>query len=398
MRRAVDGGIVLVVGASGCVAGHQYHPAGWEPFDAWAYLLTCLTALPLAFRRSAPATVLLASGTAYTTYLAVGYQPSVNWWGPALALVGVVALRPPRVSAGAVVLTMAMVVHSGIAGRLPAALVAAQAALVPGFAVVVGYTQRRLARQNAELRRLSAQLAHEQAERARRAVVDERVRIARELHDVVAHHMSVVSVQAGLASYVFVSDAATARSALGAATAASREALEEMRRMLGVLRVDGPGEHGEAAGDRDPPPTAPLPGLDGLGRLIERMPAADVTVELRTAGRRRRLAPGLDLCAYRVIQEALTNVVKHAAPTRAQVELAYLPDALHVTVRDSGRAAGSPPGPAVPVPGSGYGLIGMRERASLCGGSLTAGARREGGFEVRLSLPTHTVGPPDPPE
>lgn len=385
--RAVDAVLAVSITVAACVAGYQYRPEGWAPFDGTAYALTCLVVLPLAVRRDAPLTVLSISCGAYAVYLALGHQPSLNWWGPALALVSVATRWAPRVAYAACAPVFAVLLQSGVSGRLPVGVALLQAGLIPLIALAVGRTQQVLARRNVELRLLSAQLAFEQEERARRAVVDERIRIARELHDVVAHHMSVVSVQAGLAGYVFSSDAVTARSALGAVADASREALEELRRMLGVLRVDVDG-----GGPPDAPALHPLPGLARIGELVDRLAVADVTVEIRTEGETRPLAPGLNLCAYRVVQEALTNVVKHAAPARVEVNVTYLPEQLRITVRDDGgKDFGSSRGSsksANALPVSGYGLIGMRERANLCGGSLSAGARSEGGFEVLLTLPT----------
>lgn len=239
------------------------------------------------------------------------------------------------------------------------------------FAVLwrFGYTVRRSAE-------LSRRLHAEQAERARRQVVEERGRIARELHDVVAHHMSVISVQAGLAGFVFSSDPPTARGALDTISAAAREALDELRRMLQVLRH----EDTEAEGA----PAAPMPGLARLGDVAERVRAGGVPVELRVEGEPRPLAPGVELCAYRVVQEALTNVLKHARGASAHVELCYQEHQVRVSVPNDG--TGREPD-RVRVRG-GHGLIGMRERAKLYGGTIDIGPGSEGGFAVRLTLPT----------
>ncbi|MFD9883483.1 sensor histidine kinase [Streptomyces alboflavus] len=241
--------------------------------------------------------------------------------------------------------------------------------------------------------RLSAKLAREQAAHARNAVLGERVRIARELHDVVAHHLSAISVQAGLAAYVFHTDGATARSALSAVADSSREALDELRRLLSMLRVDDLCDE-----EADGAPRHAPPGLSRVGELAARLEAANVSVTVHTRGTVRKLALGPDLCAYRVVQEALTNVVKHAAPTSAYVHITYEPDLVTVAVRDDGRKRGVGHEPAISAPESGYGLIGMQERANLCGGSLSAGPRREGGYEVRLTLPSSAAPPvPDAP-
>ncbi|QDQ15009.1 sensor histidine kinase [Streptomyces spectabilis] len=383
VQRIVFATLAAGLAVCGSVAGHVYHPEGWAPFDAWAYLLTGLVALPLAWCRSAPVVALAVSCASYAGYLALGYQPSLNWWAPMIALVSVAALRAPRVSSAASVLTGVVILYNGVCGRLPLLLVLAQGILIPAIGLAFGYAMRLVMQRNRELRRLSAQLANEQAAHARNAVLGERVRIARELHDVVAHHLSAISVQAGLAAYVFHTDGATARSALSAVADSSREALDELRRLLSMLRVDdGCDERGGGA-----PRHAP-PGLSRVGELAERLRAAHVGVTVHTRGTVRKLALGPDLCAYRVVQEALTNVVKHAAPTSAYVHITYEPDHVTVTVLDDGRSSGDNHEPAISAPKSGYGLIGMQERAHLCGGSLSAGPRREGGYEVRLTLPT----------
>jgi signal transduction histidine kinase len=196
------------------------------------------------------------------------------------------------------------------------------------------------------------------------------MRIARELHDVVAHHLSVVSVQAGLAGYVFAADPDTARSAVDTIAGTSREAQEELRRLLLVLRSDT--ENGPV----DEPSRI---GLDRLDELVERVRAAGVPVDLEVSGEPWPLPSGPDQCAYRVIQESLTNVLKHAGPARATVSVEFGPAELTVHVTDNGHGA---KGEA-----KGHGLVGMRERARLYDGTLTAGPRQEGGFEVTLTLP-----------
>ncbi|WP_425387333.1 sensor histidine kinase [Embleya scabrispora] len=395
--RVVDAILAVALAAGGCVAGQQFHPEGWVRFDATAYLLTCALSLPLALRRRAPVPVLIASGSMYVVYLAVGYQPSLNFWAPVIALVTLAGQRPPRSAAMGAVFVAAVVAFSGIRGRLGPALVLAQAVLVPVVAVVIGDGVRRLAQRNRQLILLTARLEREQEERARRAIVNERVRIARELHDVVAHHMSVITVQVGLASYVFDSDPRAARAALDVIGDVGRDALDEMRRLLSLLRVDfdEDGGSGGAEGRRaDAVDGAadPMPGLDRLADLAERMSAVGVTVDLTTEGVPRHLAPGLELCVYRIVQEALTNVVKHAGTPRADVRIRHLSDRLCVSIANDGpRGAASRPRVG---PGTGHGLIGMRERAKILGGTLSAGERPEGGFRVHLTLPLDTAPPP----
>jgi signal transduction histidine kinase len=387
--RVVDAVLAVGMLALAVEVGREWHPAGFRRFDAGAYALCALTILPLAARRRAPMAVLVAACAGFTVYLAAGYQSSVAIWGPILGLYTVAAMRPSRVTWIGAALTAAVIGYSGAADRLwKLGVILVQAVLIPGVTWLFGAGSHQLAVRNAQLADLTEQLRLEQAARARQAVTEERVRIARELHDVVAHHMSVISVQAGLAGYVFATDLPTVRNALGTIAATSREALEEMRRMLALLRV-GP-EDFDAGADDDRPYT-PAPDLHRLGELAERVGAAGVPVRLRVEGAARQLPAGAGLCAYRVVQEALTNVLKHASPCQATVTVQYRGDELEIRIVDDGRQ----PVPAIRTGSAGHGLIGMRERARIIGGTVTAGPRPQGGFEVRLVLPILTAsGPP----
>lgn len=216
------------------------------------------------------------------------------------------------------------------------------------------------------------QWAKERAERAaaeRRRADEERLRIARELHDVLAHSLSVINVQAGVGLALLDSDPGQARTALTTIKAASKEALGEVRQVLDTLRAPGDA------------PRAPAPGLDRLPELVEQAAAAGLTVRTRVEGRRRRLPPGTELAAFRVVQEALTNVVRHSGSRTAEVVVACGRDALRLRIDDEGPATGGDAG------GSGNGLAGMRERAAGLGGTIEAGTRPDGGFRVRATLP-----------
>jgi signal transduction histidine kinase len=200
------------------------------------------------------------------------------------------------------------------------------------------------------------------------AVAEERARIARELHDVIAHSVSVMTVQAGAARLLLAEDPARAREPLLAVEETGRQALAEMRRLLGILR-----------GDEEPAALAPQPGIAALASLAEQLRAAGLPVDVVEEGVPRALPPGVDLAAYRVVQEALTNALKHAGAARAEVSVRYGPGALEVSVVNDGH-----------VPGNGrpgHGLVGMRERVTLYGGEFEAGPRREGGYAVRAKLP-----------
>jgi signal transduction histidine kinase len=232
---------------------------------------------------------------------------------------------------------------------------------------------------------------HEAA--TRRAVERERTRIAGELHDVVTHNVSVMIVQAGAARQVLAADPAEATAALLAVEASGRAAMTELRHLLGLLSPVGAGE-GTATGlapDGAEAGLSPQPGLGQLQPLVDRVTAAGLPVELQVAGVPRALPPGLDLAAFRVVQEALTNVLKHAGKPRTSVRLDYRETELTVEVADTGRPIPAA-GPAVTaLPGSGRGLLGLRARLALYGGELDAGPRPGGGWLVRARLP---VDPP----
>lgn len=214
--------------------------------------------------------------------------------------------------------------------------------------------------------------ARERIERAaaeKRRADEERLRIARELHDVLAHSISVINVQAGVGLALLDTNPEQARTALTTIKAASKEALGEVRQVLDTLRTPGDA------------PRAPAPGLDRLPELVEQAASAGLSVEVETDGDRTALPPGTDLAAFRIVQEALTNVVRHSGSRTARVRIGYAPGRLDLRIDDEGPATGSDAG------GSGNGLVGMRERAATLGGTIDAGPRPGGGFRVRAELP-----------
>src|SRR6266542_2396298 len=223
----------------------------------------------------------------------------------------------------------------------------------------------------AELEARAVRLERERELEAGRAAADERTRIARELHDVIAHHVSMMVVQAEAGPVVVERDPGMAAQAFDSISAIGRQALGEMRRLLGVLRSDD---------DRSGPSLGPQPGLDQLPLLVEQVRRAGLEARLEIQGEPRPLPPGMDLSAYRIVQEALTNAVRHAGPGTARVLIRYGDDDLRLEVRDDG--LGGRPGN-----GAGHGLIGMRERVNLFGGELDAGPRPDGGFAVAARLP-----------
>lgn len=385
-EQAYDSAIAVAITVISLLLGNDRAPSGWQGLDTFGVVLTCAVNLPLAARRRAPVALCLVSLGVWALYISLDYWPVVNTLGPLLALYTVAAMRSLRVAAVCALLLAGLWNYAGATGQESSwATVFGQSLVYATVICGFGHLARKSARRNVELADLAAQLRRERAGAERRAVAEERVRIARELHDVVAHHMSVISVQAGLAGYVFGSDPATARGALDTISDTSGEALAELRRLLAVLRVED-GDRLEGGGHLAEHPDesadfGPAPGLDQLPALAERVRAAGVPVRLEVTGEQRDLQPGAGQCAYRVVQEALTNVLKHAYPAEALVTVAYEPHRLTVTVADDGR------GTEQPVPRGGHGLIGMRERARIYGGRLHAGPRASGGFEVRLILP-----------
>jgi signal transduction histidine kinase len=324
----------------------------------------------LYWRRRAPLVVL---GVALAAWVAMFASDYTHGWATIIALysAGRYAASVWWGSAGAGVASVVVAVD-GLRGPDPWWQVTIFGSL---FMFGAWYIGRRL-RQRQER---AAQLVRERAAEARRVVIEERTRIARELHDVVAHRVSLMTVQAGGAKAVADEDPAAALQAMGAVEEAGREALDELRHLLGVLRP--------ASGDADD--LGPQPGLAELPRLVEQIRRAGVDVVLTTRGLPSGLPARLDLFAYRIVQEALTNVLKHAGPgTRAEVRLRGERDEVVIEVLDDGRGTTVVPGPETAQNGAGgHGIVGMRERALLLGGRIEAGTRPEGGYRVVAHLP-----------
>ena len=245
--------------------------------------------------------------------------------------------------------------------------------VVPGVAMVIARRAVRERELKAEALAARAELLErEQERRATEAVEAERARIARELHDLVAHNVSVMVVQAGAERHSLPKEQESTRETLSSIERAGRQALAEARRLLGMLRPADEPQH----------ELEPQPSLDQLDMLIEQVRRAGLPVVVEVDGDRVPLPAGVDLCAYRVVQEGLTNALKHAGPAHASVHVRYGREALEVEVRDDGAGA-----PQRNGDGAGHGLIGMRERVALYGGDLHAGPREGNGFEVRARIP-----------
>jgi signal transduction histidine kinase len=368
-----DGGAANLVVAPGLHRGILLGPP--QAPSAWFLLGVALTAAPLAFRRRYPVT---AFAVIFAAVLVTHDRATlVTFVTTIFAAYSAVLYSRFRRTALLAVLTGAVVVTAAFPDTTPPvpARFTALLVLVSTAAVAVGMRGwRKRAGDSAE--RLRRAEAEHEAE-TRRAVEAERARIASELHDVVTHNVSVMVVQAGAARRVLDSSPEEARGALRAVEASGRTAMGELRHLLGLLAPAG----GEEA------VLVPQPGAGQIRALVDRVRAAGLDVELTVTGT-RDLPPGVDLAAYRVVQEALTNVIKHAVTGRAVVSIEYRADDLLITVLDEG---GYPQ--AAPASG-GRGLIGLRERIGLYGGELDAGPRPGGGWRVQARIPLE--GPAGP--
>ena len=353
----------------------QVAPPSTPVIVAWAVAL----AAPLVLRRRWPLVVLAVTTLHFTRYWAVGQVNEIASWvilGVAVYSAAAYAdRRRARWMCGACLLWLigSGVVLSARAGPIGAVEVAAIAmfdALPFLLAWPLGAMMRRLREYRVVLEDRNRQLDQEREVNARRAVLEERVRIARELHDVVAHHVSVMGVQAGVARRLFDRDPPEAVAAIGSVETASRQAIADLQQLVGVLRRQEEGDD-----------LAPQPSLQRLPELVEHMRQTGLPVKLTTTGEPQQLPAGVELSAYRIIQEALTNTLKHAGPAQAAVTVRYDNGAVEVEVVDDGQG----PPPARQGTG-GKGLVGMQERVRLYGGRLEAGARPGGGFRVYAVL------------
>jgi len=374
--RVIDSVLAVGLGVGAVVDAHTVVP---QSFHATALVACAACTGSVAWRRAAPlAMAIVACGGYVALVLFSRYDGGGTFEFAAVAFTFYTFGRSVDGRTGTLVavglclywLVGSVVVFYVPAGGTPGVVAALWATgVVP---LVIGHTLVTRSRLISELASSAAQLEDEQSVRVRRAVAEERQRVARELHDVVAHCVSVMVVQTAGARSVASADLAGARAALDVVERAGRDALVELRRMIGVVRRDG----GRLAGES----TARL---SQLSDLLDRCRAAGLPVELAVQGTVVDLAPGLDLVAYRVVQEALTNALKHAGPTSARVAVSYTARALELNVTDNGRGADA----ESQVNSGGHGLVGMRERVALFGGELHAGQRPGGGFEVRARIP-----------
>jgi signal transduction histidine kinase len=342
--------------------------------------LALVRGLALAWRRRAPVAVLAVEMAASAPVLLYDAAP-VRHDSVSEVLPGIFALYAAGAYAtGRALMVGGLIASAGAVLRAyedagpHAGQVSASLAFFGGIYVgtwlagfVVGRHRRRARRAEHRASRAEA----EREERARQAVADERTRIARELHDVVAHAISVIVLQAKGGRRLLDADPGETRLALDTIVDSGEQALAEMRRLLGMLRRSD-----------DEIGMAPLPSLRHVELLVEQVSGAGLPVELEIEGEPAALPPGVDLSAYRIVQEALTNALKHAGPARARVVVRYGARELELEITDTGRGAAASRGGS-----GGHGLVGMRERAALFGGHVDSAARPEGGFAVRATLP-----------
>jgi signal transduction histidine kinase len=359
-------GLVLLGGFGGLVGSYARGSFAW-----FGIVLVVVEAAPLWWRRRFPVAVLalVACAEVAKWVLQVSNDPS----GPALVFaVYAVSIYDQTRARFAVALSAIVIIALAVAlllvGEFPASRLLIPAGATSLVAWVVGdYIRGR----RAFFADLITRHRRESESMRRQAVEDERLRIARELHDVVAHNVSLMAIQAGAARVAGIADG-EGQKALQSIEVSARDTLAELNRLLGVLRRE-PGQ----------PELSPQPGLDQIDSLLKAARDAGLEVELKTTGAQRPLPAALDLTAYRIVQEATTNALKHAHASRLEVRVAYLADALELTIRDNGEGGTED---AV-MASTGHGLIGMRERVALFGGELEAGSSDVGGFTVRSRLP-----------
>jgi signal transduction histidine kinase len=347
------------------------------------FFLLLMETAPLAVRRILPVPVwVLTLGATVGHFLVSTGSPSNirATLGALIALFTVSERYERRLSVWALAITFVLVgglivIRTGFPAGL-GGLVQISVAVVVPWVLGTWARERRAYTDLAEARAVAAEERRD--EEARRAVVEERERIARELHDVVAHNLSVIVIQAGAGIRAFPQQPQRSLGTLEAIESTAREALGEMRRMLSLL---GPAEGADEL--------TPLPGLANLDSLVERVRAAGRGVNVAVEGDPAAINPAVDLSAYRIIQEALTNALRHSGAKAARVRIGYGHAALEVEVIDDGSAG---PGPAAPVESThgGRGLVGMQERVNLFGGRLEVGPRLEGGFRVAAWIPLPT--------
>ncbi|MGW0766199.1 sensor histidine kinase [Streptomyces sp. NPDC002676] len=354
---------------TGLIQGTAVVLALWRPVPAWVLSLTGATVAALLVRHSLELSP-------------IHNGPNWPWSTPALlaqmAVFVLLALRVEiRGTLGALG-TTALTTYflEGVMGAQRYSATGVVAVALFAVAALVGTVLRSRSEARTQLVRQTTITAEE---RARRTLLEERSRIARELHDVVAHHMSVISIQAQVAPHLVENPSQELKENLAGIRDNALEALTELRRVLGVLRSETPGDPGAPG---EPAPDAPQPDLSRLDALLENTRAAGLEVGIEVHGKPRSYSPGVELSAYRIVQEALSNALRHAPGSTVRVEVSHFPHGIFLGVMNS-----RPRHPVQPSPGTGHGLLGMRERAAMLGGNVTAKRTLSGGFTVTAFLP-----------
>jgi signal transduction histidine kinase len=361
---------VVVLGLLEILGDSRYSPRG-----VWIGAIA-VTAAALLFRRRAPLPVLVVvlAMVGLASSLDSPEDPTYWFLATVVATYAVGAYPRPPVAIAGLGLVLAYFAGGAAVDGQPIGDIMFVWLLLGGVWAAGRLIERRT-NEAARLERQTRILEEEREQRAREAIAEERARIARELHDVVAHSVSVMVVQAGAERLALGPGQESTRETLVSIEKTGRQALAEMRRLLGMLRSDDE----ELA-------LAPLPSLDHLDSLVAHIREAGLPVELHVEGSRRTLPAGVDISAYRIVQEALTNALRHAGPSRARVVVRYGEGEVELEVADDGRGSQQ-------TNANGQGLVGMRERVALYGGELNTGLREEGGYAVRARLPFDRSGP-----
>jgi signal transduction histidine kinase len=380
VRDAVTAGIITIIGY--WAAFGEAHPQVPSRYFSHAHplphtppaalLLIVLAGAVLAWRHRYPRAVVCVSTAAVVAYSLPGWVNGSSLLLPAIAVGTLAAMVKPYQAVAWAAGVLAVLVAASIAnnplGTFGGGVVVLPADIV--VALLAGIAIRSRRNDTRERRERAEQAAQRRLDEERRQVGEERLRIARELHDVVAHTMATITVQAAAASQLLATEPERTAESLAAIRAASKEGLRELRAILDVLRrSDDPAD-----------PSAPVPRLARLDALAEGVRHAGLPVTVQVEGEPRPLPAVADLAAFRVIQEALTNTVRHAGPATATVTLTYGPDGLRVEVTDTGTGSPAPNG-------SGHGIRGMRERAAVAGGTIEIGPTEAGGFRVAAWFP-----------
>jgi signal transduction histidine kinase len=374
LARVADVVVVVLLALSAQAQIWAGDPSAWPSGRGVNAVLAALVTVPLLVRRRHPLPVLCVVVIAARLQFERDAGLGQGWFALVLALYSVCVYGSRREALLGAAVGAASLLAADVAklreGQPWDDVVPAWFFLGALYGFARWMSSRRL--EMAQLQEQTTRLERDREAMTQAAVATERARIARELHDLVAHSMGVIVIQSQAAQRLLPSDPATAQRAMVSIEVTGRQGLAEMRRLLDVL-----------IGSDEQAPLAPQPGMRQLDALLDQVRMAGLSVDLQVEGDPRTLPPGVDLSAYRIVQEALTNTLRHAGPAQARVSLRFRPDGVDVEVADDGKATASAPGRV-----DGHGLIGMRERVTLYGGSLSTGCRREGGYVVRAHLPT----------